>query len=526
MSRHLVLALALLVVGVPTAAVAQPVDQRLVTGTVVDDLGAPIGGATVSAGAASVSTGSDGAFSVAADSNAAAVQVSAAGHGGGRFNDGCLCFDVAWRSLDGPAESLRDLLIVMPRNAVVTGRAVLADTGAPAPDVCLLISGTFVDFCRGTSDRDGRFTAELPADVEMQLFTRGAPPGYSPATVNDGVTIRYEPGSMVELDLELLPHPWLTGTVVDELGRPLSGLEVIFLRGWNEFPVTSGLTDAEGGVRFSRDRFVEAPYRLSVRPADGRSVLVEDLYLGRPGSEATLVIRPGETADSTTDGEGDGATVSDPIETTLRAGGSARVTLEDGPGPAMVPSGFQPLDASAAVDIVIELPQQITTVELEFELDRSLVTGVDAREVVVFADGRRQVVNRAARQPDGDIVLEVELGAVTSITAEVAFAVPMAAGPVEIGGWDVTPHRSTVPQGLTRSTLLDVRSTDLDGYGEVRSATSWVRLPGETVVFGGGNVPVELDASTLTPGTHTARIEVLDVDGVVRATTFEVTVTP
>ncbi|MEM9035801.1 MAG: hypothetical protein AAGD18_14495 [Actinomycetota bacterium] len=540
MYRRLV---ALAVLGLALVPVA-PVDAqetRTVTGTVVDDAGSPIEGATVSTPSASTVTAADGSFSVTDEANGGVfVQSFAEGFGGGRFNDACLCFDVAWALLDGSPASLTDVELVMPRDAVVRGTAVLGDTRDPVPDVCFLIAGTLIDFCRATAAADGTFSFDVPSDVEITLFARFAPDGYSAWATAPRT---FDAGSRIDLEVEFAPFPWVTALVVDELGAPVGSVPVdllssgdLRLTGGTVF--ATGTTNAAGRVRLAHDRPLGTDYVVAALPPSARAVVSGPLRLGTPGDEGLLVARPGESAVGTTDGEGDGATSDDPIETTAtftrRTSGPFAavpqpVPVSDGPGPGAVPTGYRPLAVETTLDPALLVLREVGTAVVEIELDATVLDGASPADLVVFIGRRGESCAQGvscAVQADGDLVVTMETQGSRFEALSITFGVPVPGGPVEVGGWLATPHRATVPAGGVRSTLLDLRSTDLDGYGVVRSATPWVRFTDERTIFGSGSIPVELDGSALDPGVHLARIDVLDIDGVARTTTFEVTVEP
>lgn len=550
MLRRLVVLVCLGLVALPISTVSAQQTQT-VEGVVVDDLGQPIEGARVWTPSASVLTAADGSFTVTDDEPLRTlVQSAADGYSGGRYNEDCLCFDPGWVLIDPATPTVADVRIVMLRNAEVTGVVREADTGEPVEGACFAIRGTFSYPCRGTSGSDGAYSLSAPVGVEITLFVTNTPAGYLSWS---SVPRTFAPGSSATLDVEFEPQPWLTALVTDELGEPVAGLPIGLYSSLGRGSSLESVTTADGRVRFARDQFLDLDYTVAAMPDDGRSVRSGVLRLGTPGDAGSLIVRPGESGFDTTDVEGDGATPDDPIEITAAlyypdpsppgepGPGSLPSTplpVDDGPGLGSVPSGYQPLPVTARYNPIDTVSQGIgdpwvISALLEVEIDASIVGDIDLDELIV-------VVGRSPRLPcsapwvgscsqptvqaDGDVVITVSVSYGFARTVSISVAVPVPAGPVEIGGWEATPHRATVPAGLTRSTLLDVRSTDLDGYGEVRSITSWVRFPGERVVFGGGSVPVELDASSLAPGVHVAAIEVLDIDGVASEATFEVIV--
>jgi hypothetical protein len=138
-----------------------------------------------------------------------------------------------------------DLVLTVP--ATISGRVTDAVTGQPVPfiDVFAFFAASPHNYVTNTTtDADGRYSLEgLGIKPLVVRFTDWAHSGYEATLNNGGDPVTYSPSTPIELeegadlvlDQELTPtdpvapgpHN-LSGTVTDDSGRPLAGIEVSF----------------------------------------------------------------------------------------------------------------------------------------------------------------------------------------------------------------------------------------------------------------------------------------------------------
>ena len=208
--------------------------------------------------------------------------------------------------------------------------------------------------------------------------------------------------------------------------------------------------------------------RIAAFPPGTPIADIDDLFfdacpLVPPASESVRKMAVAGQA-VTTDGEGDGATLTDPLETTItsRVGGSIAIVETANTTPA--PAGYAILGYQ--VSIAAPLASAAAPLDLVFQLDSSRVDPSAALEqIAVFRDGGAvgtcvgarvakpdPCVLSRARQPDGDVRIEVltshaslwQLGVATHLELR-GFYPPVDMSTPTARVWNTVKRGATVP---------------------------------------------------------------------------------
>jgi len=268
------------------------------------------------------------------------------------------------------ADADRFALDVEITEATVAGVVVRAEDGTPLPDVLLILAPTSPkaeEAARGRSATDGRFAIGAePGEYQLRAEVLGRVPVVR--------TVSLSLDGLADLRLEMGRGRSITGRLLDEGGRPVSGREV-FAFGADGFE--RAVTRGDGGFRL--EGLGDGPYALgagaplagfAVRPgvrpgpepvtlalrAGGRIALRVLAPEGRPVSQAFAAV-------VAVDGER--------VDPSLSA---APPTDDEGRTALRAPAGEVALvvraDAGAAFRAVVLRPDETTAVEVRLERPR------------------------------------------------------------------------------------------------------------------------------------------------------------
>ncbi len=275
------------------APTLQPLAVRLdraskIRGEVVDSSGRPIGGATVwvhvqftrgtssmSQSAAHATTSEDGRF-VLEEVDPGELRLSAEA-------EGYRSEELASLAVE-PGRDLENVRVVMRPGATVSGR-VTDGEGRPVADVMVGLAESGMSFSissGGTTDAEGRYRLEGVAPGRRTVTARHD--AFQPATRE----IEVELGDN-RLDLAFERGSTVSGQVIDEAGRPISGALVQLLApsmfSWRG---QSGMSDTTGA--FSIAGVPEGTFSLQASKEGFATTAVEELEVG-PGDLPFVEIR-------------------------------------------------------------------------------------------------------------------------------------------------------------------------------------------------------------------------------------------
>ncbi len=311
------------------------------------------------------------------------------------------------------------LPITVPTLVELSG-IVADDAGSPLAGQKLYLAPQYeVEI---VSDAQGHFALEVvPGDYQLNLeyFFDRACCGDPDCCADEGCCGVTPPDLPSYYDLEIedfpltqdvvrnivLPVRRLTGTVVDADGVPVpnvsveqpNGFEVAFddfFGGSSEDPIA---TDAGG--RFVYHLFPSSGGLYFAPPdtsglisflLEGIEITDHDVTLGVllqfAMEQVTNVVGAGATV--TTDGEGDGATPSDPIETAVTTPNAGSITIRESPLTTTAPSGFRFL--TQQIDIVAPPASPGTPLVIVFKLDATRIPpNVPPHRIDIFKNGVR-----------------------------------------------------------------------------------------------------------------------------------------
>jgi hypothetical protein len=299
------------------------------------------------------------------------------------------------------ADATLDVVLVSAEPVTYAGTLVDRDGAALAGQVVALEQGS-ATLGSAITSVDGAFAIEVAPGSYMVRLNGGF--AFPPNPLVPEYSLR----ATVPLDLSTdvtetitLPTRRLRGTVVDPDGLPVAGANAAHNGAFTMFGDFSGSVFSDGTVTDALGRFdfvvLPGSYRVQVSPAPGSGLtsfviqgveVTGDLQLAVllqfVGEGTDVVLPPGGTA--TTDGEGDGATPSDPIETTLvlPPGLGGAVSITETPITTNPPAGFVFL--TQQVDVTAPAATTDAPITLIFRLDASRITTIATR-VFIFKDG-------------------------------------------------------------------------------------------------------------------------------------------
>lgn len=329
-----------------------------------------------------------------------------------------------------------DLALDVTLPAAVHYRGSVLDRyGQPLP------SGQNIQLCSPlgicpsvTIDAQGAFDVEIaPGDYDVRLSAYfGTPPANAPLGYNLYAAIRTLTQDTTEN--VLLPAHQLSGTVVDPDGAAIANLPLSLsgAAGFGQYSggqVTSDTTDANGDFAMAvlpgTITIQGSPAAASgLSPFAIQSLAVSsDFTLGILLQFVTETVRQDSATGgftTTTDGEGDGATPSDPIETSVTSPNAGTVTITESPVSLTPPGRYRFLTQQIEISAPPASPND--PLVLVFTLDASRVpAGQTETTIQISKDGYPvknctgspgvafpdPCVSSRVRLADGDIQLTV-----------------------------------------------------------------------------------------------------------------------
>ncbi|MDQ3815717.1 MAG: carboxypeptidase regulatory-like domain-containing protein, partial [Armatimonadota bacterium] len=127
--------------------------------------------------------------------------------------------------------------VVLTSGAIVQGRVVDQESGAPLPDVRIASSRAEAYFM-GDTDKQGRYTLRVPPGPN-QIYIMGMPMGYlEPEQGNAGrlIDVEVKKGETKTINFRLKKGLTIAGTAQDTEGKPATGATIrVMMRGDNDF---------------------------------------------------------------------------------------------------------------------------------------------------------------------------------------------------------------------------------------------------------------------------------------------------
>ena len=292
------------------------------------------------------------------------------------------------------------ITITLPATVTFSGQVVDRD-GTPVPNQWVSLSGD-PSGAGDQTDADGNFSIQVaPGDYSLMVsyyaMEEPLPPNVPTSYELYGGTISLAGDTSMTITLQ---NRLLTGTVVDPDGVPVPNVSVwpsSFDASFNGFTgYVGGGAQTDSGGNFQMVLFPGSGDLGATPPPESGFAqfviqdvqIVGDLTLAVllqfQSESVTVDAGPGETV--TTDTEGDGATPSDPVETSVTTPNAGTVSIQEAPITEPSPEGFQFLTQQVnitAPDATVENPLVIV-----FRIDASRIpAGEDENTIQLFNDG-------------------------------------------------------------------------------------------------------------------------------------------
>ncbi|WP_273837892.1 carboxypeptidase regulatory-like domain-containing protein [Halococcus sp. PRR34] len=237
----------------------QPVDidiaRGAITGTVTDESGAPIAGATVTANASdgnyTATTGDDGTYTIE-DVPTGTHDITASADN----------YSSATQTVDVPANGTATAdFTLAPENGSISGTVTASDAGDPVANVTVAAEDGDGTVYNATTDDNGTYTIDVPPGT-YSVNVADTPAGYEAQTI-----ITVGPGEAVTgIDFTVEPtNPptgSIEGTITNGAGTPIEGAHVVDADG-DAFNVS---TDEAG--HYEIGNLTESTYALRAKTDD------------------------------------------------------------------------------------------------------------------------------------------------------------------------------------------------------------------------------------------------------------------
>lgn len=229
------------------------VARGAVIGTVTDESGTPIAGATVTANASddgnyTATTDDDGTYTI--------ENVSVGTHNVTATKDN---YSSATKTVDVPANgSVTANFTLAPSNGSISGTVTASNTGKPVANVTVAAEDSDGNVYNATTNENGAYTIDVPPGT-YSVNVAGTPPGYhaeSIITVDAGETVT---GVDFTVEPTNPPTGTIEGTVTNGAGNPITDAHVVDVDG-DAFNVS---TDETGHYEISN--LTEGTYALRVK---------------------------------------------------------------------------------------------------------------------------------------------------------------------------------------------------------------------------------------------------------------------
>ena len=383
------------------------VENRALTGMVVDADGNPVPNATITAdGVASIPGGSGefhgwtytdatGRFALPVLRGTVDLDVIAS-ETGSRLSE-----------LSTVVDEDTDLVIALPRPVLWTGRLRDRD-GTALAGVSVCLNGSSVGTCDWTDALGEVRLSVAPGSYGVFIETTDSPNPQLPQTAVlslPGPTLTADTIETITID-----NRSVAGVAVDADGNPVAnasisaGGQTTYPDGW-AWTYDATQTDAAGHFTL---RALQGTMEMHVTPdpasglsafalqnivVDGDTSLAVALQFATDAIEAPVAA--GESV--TTDHEGDGATPADPVETVLTSPADGMVAIQEAPITESAPTGYSFL--TQQVNVVAPASTADAPLVLTFVIDGSRIpVGQDESTLQIFRNG---AVVPACTGPEG-----------------------------------------------------------------------------------------------------------------------------
>jgi hypothetical protein len=402
-----------------------------------------------------------------------------------------------------------------------------ATTGTPSP----YVNSAESDHTYGANNTIA-FDSSVPPQAQVQSLFQTERYDAPPATTAAEMQWTFPAASGVTYTVNLYFAEIFTGT--QSVGARVFDVtieDVLVLNNYDVFADVGANTGVMKSFQVNlADDFIDIDFdRVTENPA------IKAIEILAAGEEASGSIPAGGVL--TTDTEADGATASDPVETTITmpsAGGPYDGTILEGPINVAPPSGFEQFGQQSNITLTPNAPSASDPFEIMFELHSSILPPNPLNSVTVFKSGSEVPectggANEAAPDPceiDREILgngnLQITILTTTASPWTFGFEPPvdLEAAPASLAFTDVVSG-STASQnvvftntGAPGSPILISNAGDIAVTGDAEFSADTAE-PFPISLDGGESFTVSVDYAPTAPGgSHAASLAVTYSGGV------------